>query len=234
MDKFLRTQYQSGNSSYIALFLPGFPGEYKDRRLFDDLKSYGFDIFSLVYPGTYDEEGTFSIASAISATKRALSFLRNLKKPILIVSYSFSTLFVSECFEMADDILGVLYFSPITDLESCIREDFIQTLKGIKEINGQKFNIDLPEFEKFIGESDNKSFGRKLEQLGESKIPLFFFIGECDRNVKTADVYRTLAGVKNPYKIIHKVTEGEHGLDTLYRSDYVKKAVLGLIYPEIN
>lgn len=229
MDKLLKTQYQSNKSDFITLFLPGFPGEYKDRPLFDDLKSYGSDIYSLIYPGTYDENGAFSVDSAIIATKEALHTLRKLKKPILIVAYSFSTLFVSECVEQEDNVLGILFFSPITNLKNCIREDFKKTLHGIKEINGKAFKIDLPLMESFIDKFSESSYLSDMKQLMALNIPLVFFIGSQDRNVKTEEVYSLLSKEKGSQTLIYRIPEGEHGLDTLYNANYVRKAVLSLI-----
>jgi hypothetical protein len=229
MENLLKKNFQGEDSSFITLFLPGVPGGYKDRPLFEDLKAYHSDIYSLVYPGTYGKAGEFSIQSSIAAVKAALKSLRELNKPILIVAYSFSTMFLADCLEQGDDLLGVLFFSPITDLNKCIHEDFSQVLRELRFSEDQALRADLQSLDQFIKNYSEEEYCNSLKKLGDYGFPLVFMMGDEDKTVRTEYVYRLVDEVKIPQKIIYKIKGGEHKLDTLYAANYVKKVVLSLV-----
>lgn len=230
MDKLLKLRHKSENSDFISLFLPGFPGEYKDRPLFDDLKSYNSDIYSLTYPGTYSESGEFSLTSVMNAVKECLAVFRPLNKPILLISYSFSTLFISECIDKKDDIIGLLLFSPITDLKNSIYEDFINTLNELQNANTDSFNINIESFNRYIADSIDHNYLNRFLKLKILQIPMFFFLGEKDQGVKIDKVFAKINALELQQKLIFKVKEGEHALNTLYDDKFVKRAVLSIVF----
>ncbi len=208
---------------------PGNIGEYKDRPLFDDLKSYNSDVYSLVYPGTYSEAGEFSLTNVTKAVKHALNDLKVFNKPILLVCYSFSTLFVAQCINKNDNVMSVLVFSPITDLKTSINEDFIETLNTIKTANPDVFNINIESFERQLNKPADEIHYKSFNKLNSLKVPVFFFLGGKDSNVKVKQVYQQINQLRIDQKLVYLVKEGEHRLDTLYSVNYVKKAILAVI-----
>lgn len=230
MDKLLKQRFKPQNADFITLFLPGFPGEYKDRPLMEDLKLFNSAIFSITYPGTYGEQGTFSIQNSIDAVKNAIKNLKSLNLPILIVCYSFSSLLIANCVTDSDPLIGILIFSPVVDLNKSIKDDFITLLKDIQTKNQNLFNVDLESFVAYIETSDQDSYLKSFNELNSLSVPVCFFLGNNDPGVNISYVYQQIQSIQINRKIIFRIINGEHQLDTLYKPNYAKRLLLSLIF----
>jgi len=240
-------QHKSNKSRYVALFLPGFPGEYRERELTNDLVKLGFDIYSVKYPGTYDAKGVFSPASVTKSIKTSLNKLKQQNKPILMITYSFSTYFVLDCLNSNSNFLGVIFFSPILDLKLSISNDF---LKHLTEYDtNKKFNIDYKGFSDFIASSSIdylEKYKGKLKKVTKNRYPLIFAIGNDDKGIKVNMVktflnsYRKKHGFNKLF--VMDIDNTHHKLDSLYKNHHIYKFIAGIVfsnkveekYPDIN
>lgn len=235
MDKNLKLQHSSKKSKYTALFMPGFPGEYRDRPLIEDLKRLNFDIYSIVYPGTYKETGTFSPDAINKTIEDAISILEKEKKPILLITYSFSTYFVLPFIEKVINLAGVILFSPIIDFKQTINIDFLAQVK--KSSNQDGFNVDVLSFERIVdNKSDSKvAFTKTLKQITDKvNEPIVFVSGDTDKVVKQNEIYdllqefRSKNGMNKLMAV--KIDNTGHALDGLYENKIIYKLISALVF----
>lgn len=234
----IKRQYFDKKNNYHAVFLPGLPGEFHDRPLTEDLKRLGFNIYSLVYPGTYKVKGTLSPQSVSESIKQLSGYFNKLKSPTLIVTYSFSTYFILPHLKSFNNLLGVLFFSPILDLHKSVNSDVIAEMKRLSNNDG--FNVDVKSFQKQIFDNDNLCIENYLKLIQKSKqaeVPLIFFVGQKDSVIKrtlvdkTLDKFRLVNGLNTLYKI--NVKKGHHKLDSLYEEGTAYKLIATIVFSHL-
>lgn len=245
MNNLIKKQHVSKESKYNAVFFPGFPGEYKDRSLMDDLKRLKYNIYSVVYPGSHGGNGLFSPKSVENIIEETAKFTNDQKLPVLLVTYSFSTYFILSKINKFKKVIGVLLFSPIMDVHMSIKSDFISELDVISKSEG--FNIDLDSWKNFVSKLDNNfelNYRRLLQK--NDNVPLLYAIGEKDTVINLPvvngflDKYRDEFGYNRIFKM--NVPEGIHKLDSLYEGQKIYKIIVALTfayslekkYPKMN
>ncbi len=245
MKNLIKTQFVNKNSQYNAIFFPGFPGEYKDRPLMEDLKKLGFNIYSVVYPGSHGGEGTFSPESTDRIIEESAKYINKQKLPVLLVTYSFSTYFILSKIKEFNKLMGVLLFSPIMDVHKSIKSDFVKELEEISKSEG--FNIDIKSWRQFVKKLDNKFESNYQKLLNQNiNVPLVYAIGDKDPVINLPivnnflDTFRRESGYNRIFKI--NVPEGLHKLDTLYEGQRIYKIIAAIVfahslekkYPKMN
>lgn len=225
--------YLSKNSKFNVLFVPGFPGGYRDRPLMDDLKALGANIYTMTYPGTNGAEGVFSLNNSEKAVESALKELSKSSLPKLIVTYSFGTLFVSPLSKFSSNTMGILFFSPIIDLKHCLKENFIEELDSLDK---KEFRINKKSFEsktKNLQESW-RIYAPKIALLVNENIPLIFLYGAKDQTVKSDLLYNLLYEYrsKNRFNLATQIfiENGDHHLDTIYEKNILFPILLASIF----
>lgn len=234
MNKTLQQHFYSKENKFNTLFLPGVPGEFRDRPLISDLKKLGSNLYSVVYPGTYGTKGVFSIESTKHALSDAIDHLNITKLPLLIIGYSFSTLFIFKSLEKVKKPMGVILFSPIMDLEKSINSDFKKEFASFE--SSQDFEIDKKSFGQWMTNYGDykKRYRDMLDELSQFSAPVIFAIGEKDLVIKTKEIrefldqYRENEGL-NKFSVV-SILEGGHRLDSLYMSGEIKRLIVGIVF----
>ncbi len=217
----MKTHYYTKENSINALFLPGFPGEFKDRKLIDDLKSFGTNIYSIQYPGTYNKEGIFFMESCKDELISAINDLDKLNQPIILITYSFSTVLIRLLEQISKNIVGIIHFSPILDFVNGITEDFLDSVKSIaKDFD---FKVDLNALESF-------NVNYKFKYLN-AKIPELYFLGGKDETVNIDYTLQTLSEIskKAQNNLITFLPDASHKLDSQYDYAIVRNQILSLV-----
>jgi len=225
----MKEKFYSKKNCYNVLFLPGFPGGYRERELTDDLKKLGFNIYTISYYEIQDKQ-TFGFESSVEQINKALGKLNNL--PLLIISYSYSTILVTKsmCKNM-DNIMGIFFFSPIFDLKHSLQVDFLADLKIMidkKEIIVNKNAFDLITQKNII--TAIKLYKKDIQLILKKHIPLIYIFGDRDVVIKTNLVKSVVNEIQkeqnkfNQIKIL-KTKYGNHKLDSLYKNIHYKYIV---------
>ena len=75
--KYLGTKHYSPASKFNTLFLPGFPGSYRERPFTKDLRKMGFNIYTISYPGIHCS-GVFSPREIVNKIEKAINVLNDI------------------------------------------------------------------------------------------------------------------------------------------------------------
>ena len=233
MNNFIKKQFLNKKAKYNAIFFPGFPGEYKDRLLTEDLKKLGFNMYSAVYPGSHGGEGIFNPESVDKMIEIIANYINEQKLPVLLITYSFSTYFILSKLKKFNKLMGVLLFSPIMDVHKSIKPNFIQDLVEISKSEG--FNIDINSWKNYVNDN-NRKFEENYNNLlkNNTDIPLVFAIGDNDPVINLPilngflNKYITTEGYNKIIKI--NVENGVHKLDTLYEEKAIYKIIVALVF----
>ncbi len=246
MNSLVKKQYINKKAKFNAIFFPGFPGEYKDRPLMEDLKKLNFNIYSIVYPGTYGSRGIFSPRSVDKLVKNITTSFNKLNKPVLLVTYSFSTYIILSEIPKFKRLMGILLFSPILDLHQSIKPNFVKDLQEIGKSDG--FKIDVSSWKRYITEKDNtyQETYKSWLKNNQNNIPLIFVIGGKDPVIKRQVVNKFLDGYTEGINcntlMKIEVPKGVHKLDSLYEDKTIYKLLVAITisfklankYPNMN
>jgi len=209
------------NSTSISLFIPGFPGGYRERPLFDDMRALNSDIYTVVYPGTTANDGILCPDSVVNSIESAIKTLQKISKPLYIFAYSFGTLFLIKSKINVENIVGVFLFSPIFDLKFCLTGLFADELN---QLDQSLFTVDTASF---ISKhtSENAAWNEYIVSLQNwihPTIRLIFAIGKYDTVVNQQHVFSLLEQYfnrlsTNNYPLY--LCDGDHKLDSIYQSN---------------
>jgi hypothetical protein len=244
-NKNLKLQHIKRGNKYNTLFLPGLPGDYRDRPFTNDLKLLGSNIYSVVYPGTYGMPGKLSVETTTQSIVDALNELSIQKKPIIVVGYSYSTMLIPESIKGMDNIIFILNFSPIFDLNNSINEDFKETCKWLDRQDG--FNLDFASFNTHIDSASiiDDYIGSIENIISEEKIPLIYSVGNKDNVLKHDYVIGKLNSLNSNNRLnrifLYEVEDGVHKLDSIYNNSlrrllfaFIFSHEIGNIFPECS
>lgn len=218
---------------FNVLFLPGFPGKYRERSLTKDLKKLNFNIYSLEYPGTYNNHGIFSPSSVNDQIKNSVDYLNKLNLPTLVISYSFSTYFILKHIKNIRNLIGVFFFSPILDLKKSVSRDFISNLLSLSK--NKKFLIDIKSFKQLII-SDKISRQKIISEIAGLNKPLIYIVGEKDKVIRKSFVLRNLNLYRNSFGLnkisVIEIPNANHKLDSLYVNKIVYKYFVAMVFSQ--
>jgi hypothetical protein len=207
------------DSEIISLFIPGFPGGYKERDLFSDMRKFSSDIYTVVYPGTDGVKGILSPKSAVSCVVQAIEELQKIGKKILLFAYSFGSLQIISSTIDSQNIIGLFLFSPIIDLKHCLTHSFTEQLATL---DNTIFTINTKSFESKDLDIHNawKSYEKKLDKWLSLGIPTIFAQGLLDEGVFQVKINELLQQkLNNSAKPLYFVYTciGSHKLDSIYK-----------------
>lgn len=237
MDNFkvLKLVHKVNNPKFNVLFLPGFPGGYKNRPIIEDLKQLGGNVYTISYPGTpgSNNSGIFSLLSTRLTIKLALTEINKQKLPKIIILYSYSTLFLSEITSFMNNTMAILCFSPIIDLKFSLKNNFVKDLgtldKRLYTVNTESFQTKS----KTLSESW-KIYLERIKTLLESKLPIIFVYGGQDESVQSKNLYNMLYKYRseNRFNLAIQIYNslGTHKLDTLYQKRILKPLLVAIVF----
>jgi hypothetical protein len=206
------------SSEIISLFIPCFPGGYKERDLFTDMRKFSSDIYTVVYPGTEGIDGVLSPAVVVHSVEEAIAELQNKGKKIILFSYSFGSLQIINSTIDKKNIIGLFLFSPIIDLKHCLFHSFTEQLhtldKTVYTINSDSFidtnkNLEL----------SWKKYEKKLNIWLEKGISIVYALGLQDNSVDQTLINKLLQeklNQENKSRYYLYTCYGTHKLDSIY------------------
>jgi hypothetical protein len=217
-------------SMLISLFIPGFPGGYRERDLFRDMRAFYSDIYTVVYPGTDGIGGILSPETAQKSVEEAIAQLQKMDKKILLFAYSFGTLSVIEARVSPLNVIGLFLFSPLIDLRYCLTHSFVDELAVLKD--DERFCIDIASFYSLDSSFDMawRSYCTHLSHWLELQIPIMYAIGLQDTSVRQSELVLRLqqhlvVQKKSAYSLF--VCQGDHKLDSIYKTNGALHRAIG-------
>lgn len=227
----IQKHYKNANT-FNTLFLPGLPGPYKERPLIADLTVLGSNVYTIVYPGTYDVRGEVSPHSMMQSIKAAVAELNTTGMPLLSIAYSFSTQYALQAAALVEDPLGFIFFSPTIDLRYDSVEDFYSVTARLNELDYIHVDAEKFTFAK-TWNAAVASYYKKLDILSKRNVPTVFICGEKDPALRSDMIAQALEEYQRTRRSINidvmNIPAAGHNIDELYGHEEAKSLVLSTV-----